>query len=113
MKKLLILVGIIALSTSVNFAGDSQSEVAISGNSSAYATASLPSNYQGLYKNGSDFIIVRDTWVRIVINQQMNEYDFNAEACSNGYSLNLGGGQNITVYSDGTLYYAGTKFIKG
>ena len=68
----------------------------------------------GNYWNGTNFVKVESNWLRIVINGQMNEYDFNVQMDPRGnYVLTFGRGECITIYSNGrSLYYNGNTYSK-
>lgn len=83
---------------------------------SASYRASVPT---GNYYAGSDFIMIRDTWVRIVISGSSCEYDIvQCERDNNdNYAITIkdknGNRESITVYPNkSALYYDGSKFVK-
>lgn len=83
--------------------------------SSAAASSARVSIPTGTFFNGTNFVYVQSTWVRIVINSQSSEYDIrHAEVDPNGnYALVLSNGTSMTIYSNGrTLYYGGTTYSK-
>ena len=69
----------------------------------------------GVFFNGSDFVKVENTWVRICIDRQSVEFDIrHAELDSSGnYALVLSNGASMTIDSDGrSLYYGGSAYSK-
>ena len=100
------------MGVSVSVASKTSSDTTV--NTASETTVAGVSVPQGLYKNGNDFIIVRDTWVRIVISGNKNEYDFTAQMDPWGnYALRLSNGGSITIYSNGkALNYNGTTYSK-
>lgn len=93
------------------------SQVPAMSSTSVYATASSSrvSIPTGVFFNGSNFVKVESSWVRICIGGQSSEYDIrNAEMDPYGnYALVLSNGASITIYSNGrSLYYNGTTYSK-
>ncbi len=69
----------------------------------------------GVFFNGTDFVKVESSWVRIYINCQSSEYDIkHAEIDPSGnFALVLDNGASITIYSNGrSLYYDGSTYAK-
>lgn len=69
----------------------------------------------GAFFNGRNFIYVQSTWVRIVIDGVMKEYDITHVERDpwHNYALVLEGGISITIYRNGrTLYYNDTTYSK-
>lgn len=77
----------------------------------ASSNVSIPT---GVYFNGTDFVKVESTWIRIVINGVRKEYDIETQSDPYGnYVLKFGDGQCITIYSGvRTLYYNGVTYSK-
>lgn len=112
MKKLFIalscvfaIVGVSVVATSKAMANNAACS------STSMATVKVP---EGNFFNGTSFIMIRSSWLRIVTNGQSKEYDFHAEKDPYGnYVLTFGNGQCITLYSNGrTLNYNGTTYSK-
>lgn len=69
----------------------------------------------GVFFNGSDFVKVERSWVRVVVSGQMDEYDVRHSERDpwGNYALVLSNGESLTIYSDGrSLYYDGTTYKK-
>ncbi len=120
MKKFVTIICAIVLSISVCIANKSESTVSnnLSTSSELYAAANVrvPT---GVFFNGSDFVRVESSWVRICIDRVSEEYDFNAERDPYGnYVLVLikrGNytGESIMIYPNGmSLYYDDVKYTK-
>ncbi len=112
MKKIVIIVCTIVLGISFCIAGQSDSKApAFVTVEMSTAGVNVPT---GVFFNGSDFIKVESSWLRIVINRQMKEYTFHAEMDPYGnYALTFGDGECITIYSNGTsLNYKGTTYSR-
>lgn len=112
MKKIVIIVCTIVLGISFCIASQSDSKAdALATVEMSTAGVNVPT---GVFFNGSNFIKVESTWLRIVINGQMKEYSFHAEVDPYGnYALTFGNGQSLTIYSGGrSLYYNGTTYSK-
>lgn len=113
MKKLAFLFVAGIIGCSVCLASESPAPFMSTAASSSYSSrVSIPT---GVFFNGSNFVKVESTWVRICIGGQSNEYDIkNAEVDPSGnYALVLEGGKSITIYSNGrSLYYNGATYSK-
>ncbi|MDE6582572.1 MAG: hypothetical protein K2K47_08620 [Duncaniella sp.] len=112
MKKFFTIVCAAFLGISVGVAGMSESKSeSISELTMASSRVNVPT---GVYFNGTDFIKVESSWIRICINSQSKEYDFDAEMDPYGnYVLKFGYGDCITIYSGGrSLSYNGTTYSK-
>ncbi len=112
MKKIVIIVCTIVLGISFCIAGQSDSkEIAFATADVSTAGVNVPT---GVFFNGSDFIKIESSWLRIVINRQMKEYSFRAQKDPYGnYALTFGDGESITIYSNGvSLYYNGTTYSR-
>lgn len=112
MKKIVIIVCTIVLGTSFCIAGQSDSKIAASATvEMSTAAVNVPT---GVFFNGSNFIKVESSWLRIVINGQIKaECSFHAEMDPYGnYTLTFNG-ECITIYSNGrSLYYNGATYSK-
>lgn len=112
MKRSFILACAIMLGFSAGFASQSES------NSEAAAPVEMTSSRvnvpTGVYFNGSNFIKVESSWLRVCIGRSSQEYNFHAEIDPWGnYALTFGNGQSITIYSNGrSLNYNGTTYSK-
>lgn len=111
MKKLFILVATIMCSVAIVGAKEMSSNNSINEMTISAPGVKVPT---GIFWNGSNFIKVESSWIRIYINRQSKEYSFRAEMDPHGnYALVFGNGQSITIYSNGrTLYYNGTTYSK-
>lgn len=112
MKKIATIVCAMVLSASACIANNSNSEsITYTIAEASSARINVPT---GIFFNGNNFIKVESTWIRIVINNQMKEAEFNSEMDPNGnYILKFGNGECITIYSNGrSLYYNGTTYSK-
>lgn len=113
MKKLIAASLAILLSSGIVIV----SEAAVLSPASVYAASSSSrvSIPTGVFFNGSNFVKVESTWVRICIGNQSSEYDIrNAEIDPSGnYALVLSNGASMTIYSNGrSLHYDGTTYTK-
>ncbi|MBQ9093920.1 MAG: hypothetical protein IJY03_08060 [Prevotella sp.] len=114
MKKIVTIVCTMALGISTCIASNS----APKSTSTTFTTVELPSAAvnvpTGVFFNGSNFIKVTSTWVRIAVGGQGKEYSFTSETDPYGnYVLKLGNGECITIYSNGrSLYYNGATYSK-
>ncbi len=113
MKKIAFLFITAILGFSVCLAGESPVPATAPATSSSYSSrVNIPT---GVFFNGSNFIKVESTWVRICVGGQKYEADItHAEIDPNGnYALVLKGGISITIYSNGrSLYYNGSTYSK-
>lgn len=113
MKKLIAASLVVLLSCGIVIASNTS---ALSSTSvyaaSSSSRVSIPT---GVFFNGSNFVKVESTWVRICIGGQSSEYDIkNAEIDPHGnYALVLSNGDSMTIYSNGrSLYYGGSTYSK-
>lgn len=112
MKRFIILGSALVLGVSAALASQTES------NSEAAAPIEMASSRvnvpTGIYFNGSNFIKVESTWLRVCIGGNSQEYNFHAEIDPWGnYALSFGNGQSITIYSNGrSLNYNGTTYSK-
>ena len=107
-----VLFAVILFSTAIVVANEMSSYNINETEMTATAKIIVPT---GIYWNGTNFIKVESNWLRVVIHgQQMKECSFNAQMDPHGnYVLTFGGGECITIYSNGrTLYYDGITYSK-
>ena len=113
MKKLVY----VALAAILGFGIVNASETPMAAEASALSTSSstginIPT---GVFFNGSNFVKVESTWVRICVGGQMAEYSINNVEMDpyNNYALVLSNGSSMTIYSGGRqLYYGGVTYSK-
>lgn len=111
MKKLFVIVAVVLFSAAIVDAKETTSNM----NEEAISVSTAVNVPTGNYWNGTNFIKIESSWLRIVIQgQQMREFDFYAERDPHGnYVLRFGNGECITIYSNGrSLYYNGTTYSK-
>ncbi|MBQ2839400.1 MAG: hypothetical protein IJE73_07185 [Muribaculaceae bacterium] len=67
----------------------------------------------GVFWDGSNFIKVESSWIRICVNGSMKEYSFSTEMDPQGNYILKFNRECITISSNGrTLYYNGTSYSK-
>lgn len=112
MKKLLAASLAVLLSGGIVIASGAPATSSTSVYSVSSSRVSIPT---GVFFNGTNFVKVESTWVRICIGGQSSEYDIkNAEIDPYGnYAIVLSNGDSMTIYSNGrTLYYGGSTYSK-
>lgn len=112
MKRYVVFGCAMALGLSACLAAQSESESASA--AAIEMSASSVNVPTGIFWDGSNFIKVADSWLRVCIGGQSRDYDFHAEMDPRGnYVLTFGQGECITIYSNGrSLYYNGKVYSK-
>ena len=110
MKKFFVLACSVFVGFSVCMAVESPATASHSSLVEIATEASVPT---GLFKNGSDFIIVKDGWLRIVVGGSMSEYNYSVEIDPWGNYILKFNGESATLASNGSsIYYNGVTYKK-
>lgn len=111
MKKLVAAIVVAMICCGVGIAG----EISIPAATSLALSSSQVSIPTGVFFNGTDFVKVESSWVRICINRESSEYDIRHTEMDpyGNYVVVLSNGECITIYKGGrSLYYDGTTYSK-